>query len=353
VRRLALAIALVALFAGPALAQEKKSGPVLDPPKGVELPIPIKVSLWVNSVSKIDEVEGTFTAELDVWLRWHDPRLAFDASATGLDRQEFNFDEAPAKLATIWTPQISISNLDKGGDERVALVIDSKGDVELLKRTSGRFRSAREFSRFPFDVQQLAVELRSPRFAATHIVFAQGVQDRRQSGVNSEVVIPNWRFEKWVGFALATRRGWTGRDHSVAFLTIRAHRDTAQYFFQLFLPFFTIMLFPPLALWVPKAEVMPRANMAFSGLFSLIAFSYSIFVRYPMLAAVDNVMVALLWVGYLYLAFVLGLIMTIHNPAFTSRFGGKHLWAEAVDYTTWAVPLLFGIALFGTIVHSM
>ena len=51
-----------------------------------------------------------------------------------------------------------ISNLDKGGDERVGLVIDSKGNVELLKRTSGRFKSALEFSRFPFDVQQLTVQ---------------------------------------------------------------------------------------------------------------------------------------------------------------------------------------------------
>ena len=266
---------------------------------------------------------------------------------------EYGFEDAPAKMATIWTPQAVISNLDKGGDERFGLVIESNGHVGLLRRTAGRFKSALEFGRFPFDVQNLTVEIRSPRYPATHVAFSQEPIDRQRSGVNADLIIPNWRLDKSIGFNVGARRGWTGRDHSVAFMTIRAHRETAQYFFQLFLPFFTIMLFPPLALWVPKAEVMPRANMAFSGLFSLIAFSYSIFVRYPMLAAVDNVMVSLLWLGYVYLALVLLVIMTVLNPAFTSRFPGKHLWAEAVDYLTWSIPLLFALFMAGTMIQSM
>ena len=166
-------------------------------------------------------------------------------------------------------------------------------------------------------------------------------------------MIPNWRFDRALGFAVSTRRGWTGRDHSTATTVIVAHRDPSQYVFQVFLPFFTIMLFPPLALWVPKAEVMPRANLVFSGLFSLIALSYSIFVRYPMLAAVENVIVDMLWIGYLYLAFVLSLILTIHNHTFTSRFPGKHIWAEAATFTTWSVPAIFVVVIAETIVHNM
>jgi hypothetical protein len=152
---------------------------------------------------------------------------------------------------------------------------------------------------------------------------------------------------------VAKRRGWTGRDHSRAVATIRAHRETAQYIFQLFLPFFTIMLFPPLALWVPKAEVMPRANMAFSGLFSLIAFSFSIFIRYPMLGAVENVVVRMLVRGYIFMAFVLILIMTVHNPAVTGKFGGKHFWEEMAAWTKWSVPALFLGAIIATVLYSM
>src|SRR5262249_30218468 len=134
---------------------------------------------------------------------------------------------------------------------------------------------------------------------------------------------------------------------------ITTHRETGQYFFQLFLPFFTIMLFPPLALWVPKADVTPRANMIFNGLFSLIGFSYAVFLRYPMLAAVDNVIVRMLYVAYIFLAAVLVLIMTVHNPNFTTRFGGKHLWAEAASWSTWSAPLLFVLAIAGMILLSM
>jgi hypothetical protein len=72
-----------------------------------------------------------------------------------------------------------------------------------------------------------------------------------------------------------------------------------------------------------------------------------------MLAAVDNVIVRMLWLGYLFLAFVLLLIMTVHNPNFTSQFGGKHVWAEAASWTTWSVPILFALAIGSTILFSM
>jgi hypothetical protein len=350
----ALALGSLALLGSPCFAQEKSKGANLDLPRGVELPIRVRVSVWVASIAKIDEVEGTFTGEFDVHFRWRDARVAFDPAANqGVDRKEFGFDESGPILAALWTPGIQVSNMDKGGDDRVALTIDASGDVDVLHRINGRFKSPLDFSRFPFDAQKLFLELRSPKYPASQIVLTHDVADRQASGVNAGVVIPNWHFDKSLGFEVTVRRGWTGRDHSVAVASITARRETAQYFFQLFLPYFTIMMFPPLALWVPKAEVMPRANMTFSGLFSLIALSYSIFVRYPMLAAVDNVIVQLLWMGYVYMAFVLALIMTVHNPSVTNRFGGKHLWAEAVDYTTWSVPLLFALATCGTILHSM
>jgi hypothetical protein len=357
-----LLVALASLLAlPPAHAQDKpKEAKEKDPraateiPTGVEYPIKVQVSVWVNSITRIDEVDGTFAAEVDVRLRWNDARLAFDQKALGLDRLEYGFEEAPAKLAAMWTPQITIGNMEKNPtQDQTGLIIHARGAAEVLRRTNAKFKSALDFSRFPFDTQKLTIELRSPRYGTSQIVFAQEAEDRNQSGVKAGTAIPNWFFDRALRCKLDVRRGWTGRDHAIATLEIKAHRETSQYFFQLFLPFFTIMLFPPLALWVPKAEVMPRANMAFSGLFSLIALSYSIFVRYPMLAAVDNVIVRMLWLGYLFLAFVLLLIMTVHNPNFTSQFGGKHVWAEAASWTTWSVPILFALAIGSTILFSM
>jgi hypothetical protein len=360
-RVLPLAFALA--LASQALAQEKsekleklekKPDTRLEIPTGVEYPIKVSVSVWVNTISKLDEVEGSFTGEVDVRVHWADPRLAFDARALGLDRQEFGFDEAPAKLATIWTPAVTIANMDKGPTlDQQALIVFAKGEAEILRRTNAKFRAPLDFTHFPFDTQALSIELRSPRYSTAQVVFTQTTSDRQRSGVKSGTAIPNWTFDRSVGNSVSVRQGWTGRDHSTAFATIHAHRETKQYFFQLFLPFFTVMLFPPLALWVPKAEVMPRANMAFSGLFSLIALSYSIFIRYPMLGVVDNVIVKLLWLGYLFMAFVLLLIMTVFNPGFTSRFKGKHIWAEIAAWATWSVPLIFAGSVATTILFSM
>src|SRR5581483_1919706 len=132
-------------------------------PPGVEYPIKVSVMVWVNTITKIDEVEGSFTGEVDVKLRWNDPRLAFDQRTAGLDRQEYGFEEAPGKLATIWTPAVQLANMDKGADDRSGLVIYAKGDVELFRRTNAKFKCPLDFTRFPFDTQSLLVELRSPK----------------------------------------------------------------------------------------------------------------------------------------------------------------------------------------------
>ena len=65
-----------------------------------------------------------------------------------------------------------------------------------------------------------------------------------------------------------------------------------------------------------------------------------------------------LWQGFFIAGIVVGgfvllLIMTIHNPNFTGRFPGKHLWAEAQAYTTWSIPILFVLAIAATILFSM
>jgi Neurotransmitter-gated ion-channel ligand binding domain len=53
---------------------------VIDRPRAQEGPTQVSVGIWVVDISKIDSAEQSFTAEVAVVLRWHDPRLAHTGS---------------------------------------------------------------------------------------------------------------------------------------------------------------------------------------------------------------------------------------------------------------------------------
>ena len=80
-------------------------------PSNVPLPLKVGVALFVNSISKINEAANTFESQFDLRYDWTDPRLAFDTGEMGTNRLEFGQEVAIAKLATIWNPQIKITNI--------------------------------------------------------------------------------------------------------------------------------------------------------------------------------------------------------------------------------------------------
>ena len=131
---------VLAVTVKPVTASTAKS--VSEFPDDVPNPLTVRVALIVNNISKINESAGTFTADIDLLLRWKDPRQAFDGKTVGVDQEQFNGEKATAKLATLWTPQVKITNLaEKPLRQEDGLFLYADGRVVHNQRLTATFEN--------------------------------------------------------------------------------------------------------------------------------------------------------------------------------------------------------------------
>ncbi len=82
----------------PALPAASAAAPVeADLKLPPEHPTKVEVNVEIEEVSQIQDHDQKFDVEFTAYFVWHDPRLAFDAAATGQSKRVIAAD-------SIWTP---------------------------------------------------------------------------------------------------------------------------------------------------------------------------------------------------------------------------------------------------------
>ena len=141
----------------------------------------VKISMSINSLTKIDELSETFNAECKLWINWIDQRIVFK-----------NLAKNGNVLSKAWQDQIWLPPLYFSNEKDNARILDedsihvnvlrqaestlnelseldesnlfSGKSNELQLRSSGEhtFRCRFNLNRFPFDVQHCKVNLKLP-----------------------------------------------------------------------------------------------------------------------------------------------------------------------------------------------
>jgi hypothetical protein len=112
----------------------------------------VSVGIFLVDVADIDDAKRTFTADLYIFLRWKDPRLASPKASPRI-----------LPLTTVWHPNLLIlnqRNVDRKLPEVVSL--DRQGNVEYDQRLQGTFAAPLNLRNFPVDEQMLPVRIVSP-----------------------------------------------------------------------------------------------------------------------------------------------------------------------------------------------
>ena len=160
---------LMLLSIGTLLADEMRI------PENTPRPLKIGVAVFVNNIAKVNDQTGTFEASLDIQLRWKNVDRAFNTQAMGTNRLDFEHDSAVKKIASIWTPALTLSNATIQSMEQ-GLFIYADGTVVLIQRVKGVFDAQYRLDAFPFDTQNLPVHIVSERYNTNQIEL---VQDQR------------------------------------------------------------------------------------------------------------------------------------------------------------------------------
>jgi hypothetical protein len=169
-----------------------------------------KDSLFVNNISKINEASNTFESQFDLRYVWKDPQLAFDTGEMGTNRLEFGQEAAVATLATIWNPQIKITNIvEKEAQIVPGLFIHYDGKVELIQRVKATFETKLNLDAFPFDTQSLLVAMLSSKYNSNQIALTQDQEDINESGLDPELKVNGWN-PQGITFKMNQIRAWNG-----------------------------------------------------------------------------------------------------------------------------------------------
>jgi hypothetical protein len=308
-------------------------------PSNVALPIKVGVALFVNNITKINEASNTFESQFDLRYDWKDPRLAFDTGEMGTNRLEFGQESAIAKLATIWNPQIKITNIiEKDAQIVPGLFIHYDGEVELIQRVKATFETKLNLDAFPFDTQFLLVAMLSSKYNSNQIALTQDQEDLNESGLDPELKVNGWQ-PQGISFKMTQLRAWNGAFLRQIEARVGMRRIPNAILGSIFTPFLLTLIVPTIFTFFANVELAPRL-VAWSGsILALVALTFTFSVRYPWLSS-NSLVSQIFTAGHAYQLLSVVLSITLFNPEVAKKMD-RFIVAELVSYLRWLVPVGF------------
>ena len=215
------------------------------------------IGIDFREISSIDPAKGTFNADFYLWFRYagSDAILHIDLNAAG--------DKSP------YDPQIPIA----------AKEVD--GMKYRLYNIKGTFDADLDFHNYPFDSQELQLQLSNPRLPRESVIYAidsAGLKLPRRPGDLFHVAPPpNWKVSD-VRYAPDTRRtsstrgdpGRFGAEYETEFSGFKAvvhvQRLTRDFLFKQLVPLVLLIVVVFLSLHFPRTMTNERVGVAISSL---------------------------------------------------------------------------------------
>ncbi|MBF0307403.1 MAG: hypothetical protein HQL41_17350 [Alphaproteobacteria bacterium] len=322
-------------------------------PWGRGFPVMVRAGIAFVDLKGIDENEGTFTATVDVRLRWRDLRRKFPASEAGANGyMDFWDDAAERKLTEIWHPHATLANLVGEPEyQKRTLRIAPDGQVEILQRTTGTFTADFPLDKFPFDRQKLAVRMVSRLESTQKVAFDYRQDEVEFSNTRYFTEIDGWEMGL-VELSQAPVPAWRGDKNTGMEAALVIQRDQPSLVATIFVPLMASLLIPLLTVWLNKAENGEFAvdgfeltNISIGGLFAVVGLNFTINSTYVNLATGDNPVMRLFALNYFLLGLTIAIGMLLYRFHVVKLIWGPHIQDELFVYLNWALPVMtFGAA---------
>ncbi len=235
-------------------------------------PTVIELSVFVIDIDEIDDVNQLFSIDLFVVARWKDPRLA-------LPEAERRGKERFMMIDDVWTPRVLLIN-DRGltNQLREGVQVDDFGNMKYANRMSGKLKVDLEFQRFPFDVQQLPIDLISYEYTTDEMQFSakSAIVDH-----STEFSIEGWQLrqlEPVIG-TFVTPVDKTQLPRLTYIIEAKRHSD--YYVLTMLIPMSLIIFMAWTVFWLQPNIVPPRIAISTASIFSLIALGVSMRLGLP------------------------------------------------------------------------
>lgn len=299
-------------------------------PEGV--PTKVSVGIVFLDVTKIDDVNQTFTADFYFIYRWSDPRLDVSGEENAPDVRLYESDE-------IWNPQLVLlnqRNLKDYYDE--VLRVDVSGNVQYVQRFFGELSSPLDLKDYCFDQQVLPIQVASVRYSPEELMLSSNEQ---MTGKRDVFSIAGWTVDLDKPQVTGEYLAFQGRDIASIEFPLIGRRHSGYFLIKLLIPLALIVFMAWAVFWIDPSALGPQIGLPTSAVFTFIVFNFRIGQVLPRISYLTRIDRFVL--GATFLVF-----MALGEAVTTTMLArkGKEALAKKIDrMARYLYLLLFGIVV--------
>lgn len=241
-------------------------------------PLEVNTGLYLIHIVKIDQPNQILSGLFEITMLWRDDRLAFQSNDG--NPKTYSGAEADKVLNTIWYPVPEIVN--QAGTPSVQksnLAVFPDGVVKYRYIFSVDILTEFDYTRFPFDDQDLRMELQSFIYNSDQLVF---IPSEQYTGISSL-----FRSDDWIAFPMSVYTGlkrafgFETQDRSYILYEMKLERRSQFYILQIIIPFCFFILMATSVFWIYWVSVDRRVAVTATFMLTSVAFNFLVLNYLP------------------------------------------------------------------------
>lgn len=295
----------------------------------------VSVGLYLIDVSRVNGADQSFTADLFILLRWHDPRLEGVFEAT---------ERVP--LESVWNPRLQILNQQSTSTtfpEQAEIGPD--GTVITRQRYFGTFSAPFDLHDFPLDHQRFSIRMVVPGYATDEVKLVPESANLAGDMRSETFSIADWDLGGIAAGPEPYRVTAGGREISGYLLAFDGRRHIGFWAGKAFISVFIIVAMSWIVFWIDPKHVGPRLSLTVTSMLTLVAYRFLLSQMLPRLSYLTRM-------DYFLIGSTLLVLLAVIQVAATTRAADRDHGRKATSINThskWFFPTIFA-AMFAAMV---